>query len=67
MTEKQRAARKRYEKAHNRKMKTNRHRVHSGGADNQYSKEPKFYRQEANRQHQSWLAKLLQSRHQKQG
>lgn len=67
MTDKQRAARKRYEKRHNYQTKTLASRTHSGGSDNQYSKAPKFYRKEAERQHQNWLAKLLQSRHQKQG
>lgn len=66
-TAKQRAARKRYEKRHNYRTKTLASRGHSGGADGQYSKAPKFYRKEAVRQHQSWLAKLLKSRFNKQG
>ena len=64
MTDKQRAARKRYEKCRNR----NHHRrPHGGVSRNKYSKAPTFYRKQESVQNQRWFAKLISGVFRKKG
>jgi len=62
MTDKQRAAHKRYEKRHNYFTKTLAHRTHSHGSDNKHNNAPAFIRKEEHRQLIKTLMRLFYKR-----